>query len=252
MMCHWKSYKNSKRFVLIKGKTESQMKSSKPMKMGSWKHPFPFFTYLFSLLGAPHHPYWGIPHRQPMSARWPWSISEKWWEDCSPITCSQTVNSSRFLDSVPNVFFCIVASAVQWADVVVILVVSRLREEAKCTPSLPNFEFQSRADGQWPMGMSTAMLCMSRVHSACPWLAWPCAGTRNRRAGSRPPHTGDYGDWGSLERERGNTRSCRGIEMIIDSEGKSQRRMKGMWRPEKKYKLRLDQSRGSIQGVVCL
>ena len=100
-------------------------------------------------------------------------------------------------------FVCILASTVQWEDIVVILVVPGLREESKCTQSLLYFEFQLRADGRWscPLPCCFFTLCMSRVCMECSWQAWPHTGTTSRRADSWPPHSGGYREWGSLERE---------------------------------------------------
>lgn len=65
-------------------------------------------------------------------------------------------------------------------------------------------------------------LCTSRVHEACTWQAWPCTGTRSKRAGSEPPGRED--DRGSLE--AGRTQGIRQVEMRTD-EQTSRRKMDG-------------------------
>lgn len=65
--------------------------------------------------------------------------------------------------------------------------------------------------------------CVPRVHTAWTWQAQPCAGSRNRRAGSHPPRVGDYGDRGSLERDRRNPRNHREIENYLEGSEENER-----------------------------
>lgn len=58
-------------------------------------------------------------------------------------------------------FVCILASTVQWADIVVILVVSGLREIKMHTISAVLWV---PVEGRWPMELSTAMLLLHVVY----------------------------------------------------------------------------------------